>query len=477
MHRVSLPAVVFTLALGELALSSGEAGDLVTRLFAADSTRAELWPSLTPAVPSQIPAGSFRTRGLKDPTSRALGVTPHPVSAANTALSPPLWGDVNNDGLVNIIDAQQIARYSVGLSVADTASLLVRGDVTADGLVNIIDAQQIARYTVGLSAAARVGTTQTVVASVTLSAAGESAAFLTSSNFAAALTVQTGSHYLIAVVNTDATSTSLEDFTLSATFGTASAALVLPDSLAPSPRASANVMSGRGPALAPPKRAAQATAAIPLQAQNHLDVLQENREILARYGNPGAAWARSRAQAGRMAPISAAVTQTVGAVNKVYVRKALTGSCNAVDSIGARTVAVGQHVIVLADTNRTAWPQAYRPDSSFYQTFANEFDQITFPHLLTYIGNPLGYDASLSGTGKVTMTITPELNNLGGVPGGGIYAAFVTSCDFYPFVASGPNTFYSNQTEMIYSFVPSASTFSVAGWDAELRATAALENR
>ena len=123
MHRVSLPAVVFTLALGELALSSGEAGDLVTRLFAADSTRAELWPSLTPAVPSQIPAGSFRTRGLNDSPSRALGVTPHPVSAANTALSPPLWGDVNNDGLVNIIDAQQIARYSVGLSEAVSATL------------------------------------------------------------------------------------------------------------------------------------------------------------------------------------------------------------------------------------------------------------------------------------------------------------------------------------------------------------------
>jgi hypothetical protein len=60
-----------------------------------------------------------------------------------------------------------------------------------------------------------------------------------------------------------------------------------------------------------------------------------------------------------------------------------------VDSIGARTVAVGQHVIVLADTNRTTWPQAFRPDSAFYQTFADEYDQITWPHLLANIGNPL----------------------------------------------------------------------------------------
>jgi hypothetical protein len=68
------------------------------------------------------------------------------------------WGDVTKDGLVNIVDAQQIARYSVGLPVADSAATRTRGDVTADGAVNIIDAQQIARYSVALSAAARVST-------------------------------------------------------------------------------------------------------------------------------------------------------------------------------------------------------------------------------------------------------------------------------------------------------------------------------
>ena len=212
-------------------------------------------------------------------------------------------------------------------------------------------------------------------------------------------------------------------------------------------------------------------------AQNHMAILEQNRQIFARYGSPTAAWTKARAQSGRTAPVSASVTQTIGAVNKVYVKQALNGLCNAVDSIGARTVAVGQHVIVLADTNRTTWPQAYRPDSSFYQTFANEYDQVTYPTLLTYIGNPLAYDAALSGAGKVTVTITPELNNLGGIAGGGVYVAFVSGCDFYPFVASGPNTLYSNQTEMVYSFVPSASGYSVASWEAEVRATAAHESK
>jgi uncharacterized protein YjdB len=68
------------------------------------------------------------------------------------------WGDVNDDGIVNISDAQQIGRFSVGLSVVNPAALAARGDVTADGLINISDAQQVARFSVGLSASPRLGT-------------------------------------------------------------------------------------------------------------------------------------------------------------------------------------------------------------------------------------------------------------------------------------------------------------------------------
>ena len=205
-------------------------------------------------------------------------------------------------------------------------------------------------------------------------------------------------------------------------------------------------------------------------------ILEQNRQIFARLGNPTAAWARARAQGGRIAPISASVTPTIGTVNKVYVNN-FAGTCATVDSIGARTVAVGQHVIVVADTDRTRWPQAYRPDSSFYQAFANEYDQITYPHLLNYIGNPLAYDASLSGVGKVTVTLTPRLNNAPALPGGGTVAAVVWSCDFFPFVSSGPNANFSNQTEMMYSAVPAANFLNVATWEAELRATTAHENK
>lgn len=76
------------------------------------------------------------------------------------------WGDVNADNSVNVIDAQQIARASVSLSVVNPAAVAAQGDVTNDGAVNIIDAQQIARFSVGLTAAARVNAASFAVPAV-----------------------------------------------------------------------------------------------------------------------------------------------------------------------------------------------------------------------------------------------------------------------------------------------------------------------
>jgi alpha-tubulin suppressor-like RCC1 family protein len=87
-----------------------------------------------------------------------------------------VWGDVNNDNVVSIIDAQQIARFSVNLSVANAAAVASRGDVNADGTVSIIDAQQIARFSVGLSASPRINTPQftpPTIASLSLTPSGD----------------------------------------------------------------------------------------------------------------------------------------------------------------------------------------------------------------------------------------------------------------------------------------------------------------
>lgn len=73
------------------------------------------------------------------------------------------WGDASGDGALNIIDAQQLARYGLGLSVTQPEAVRQRGDVTANGTIDIIDAQQVARWSVGLSAVPRLGKSVLVV--------------------------------------------------------------------------------------------------------------------------------------------------------------------------------------------------------------------------------------------------------------------------------------------------------------------------
>jgi hypothetical protein len=147
-------------AFGTTALAGSS--PLATAYFTAGSSTGGTLLTLAPTVAgSEAGAnilGSLRVRNL--------GVCVAPTGA---------WGDANDDGTVNIIDAQQIARFSVGLSVANNTALAARGDVTADGTVNVIDAQQIARYSVALSAAARVNTalyTPPTASSVVLTPSG-----------------------------------------------------------------------------------------------------------------------------------------------------------------------------------------------------------------------------------------------------------------------------------------------------------------
>ena len=307
---------------------------------------------------------------------------------------------------------------------------------------------------------------------VSLTATGQSAAFLDSPNTTVSLAAPSGSQFLLAVVNTDGTPASREDFAI--TGSSSVLASVAPASAA---RAANSSLSAQTPRLALPASAVAATQAVASRETNHLALLESNRQLFARRGNPRAAWARVGAESGRVAPFGAAVSPSIGRVNTVYVKHSVSGSCTAVDSIGARTVAVGQHVIVLADTDLTRWPQAFRPDSSFYGTFAAEYDQITYPHILANIGDPLAGDASLSHVGKITVTITPVLNNFASPSGGGSIVAFVNGCDFFPYATTGTDADLSNQTEMFYSWVPSSSGEDVANWEKSVRATAAHETK
>jgi M6 family metalloprotease-like protein len=78
------------------------------------------------------------------------GTTNYSVRVCNAAAGSGIYGDVNGDGRVNVVDAQLVARYSVGLAVANPGRVLINGDVNAGGAANVIDAQLISRHAVGL---------------------------------------------------------------------------------------------------------------------------------------------------------------------------------------------------------------------------------------------------------------------------------------------------------------------------------------
>ena len=116
---------------------------LATAYFTAAATPGATRVSFNPTVAGSQSGANVLSRF----TTQPLDVC---VAASG------FWGDANGDNSVNIIDAQQIARHSVGLPVANETALLTQSDVNADNEVNIIDAQQIARFSVELPSAPRV---------------------------------------------------------------------------------------------------------------------------------------------------------------------------------------------------------------------------------------------------------------------------------------------------------------------------------
>jgi hypothetical protein len=492
------------LAVGTIAYAGGPSGGWLSASLSAATAPATM--TLTPATSSlvagtytaTVPITSSASGVTNNPQSVSLTLTVGPGTATHlifgTPPAPTAGGAITPAVTVSIEDALgdvvTTATTSITIALgANSAGATLSGTTTAAAVAGVATFSGLSLskagsgFTFVASAAGLTGATSsafTVAAAVSASlslSTGQSSAFLSSPNFSTTLAVQPGAQYLVAVVNTDATYVITEGFSFTGSFSASSAAASALRTAGAPARQAAQPAASQGPLFDIGAREGPSVAALSGALRSHSAVLEQDGQIYANFGNPGAAWARARSQGARQATVSASISQSVGTVSKVYVLNQLAGNCTTVDSIGARTVAVGQHVIVLADTSLAKWPQAYRPDTSFYQSFANEYDQVTWPHLLANIGNPLAYDAQLSGTGKVTVTLTPVLNNFKGPTGGGMIVAFVNSCDYYPYQASGNNADFSNQTEMFYSLVPSATGYSVAGWEAELRATAAHETK
>lgn len=58
-----------------------------------------------------------------------------------------IYGDVNGDGIVNIVDALFLAQYLAGTRTL-TPCQLIAADVDGDGIITATDSQYLANYTV-----------------------------------------------------------------------------------------------------------------------------------------------------------------------------------------------------------------------------------------------------------------------------------------------------------------------------------------
>lgn len=61
-----------------------------------------------------------------------------------------VYGDVNIDGVITVIDATDIQKYIVGLEEL-TADSKSAADVDSDGAISVMDATSIQKYIVGLN--------------------------------------------------------------------------------------------------------------------------------------------------------------------------------------------------------------------------------------------------------------------------------------------------------------------------------------
>lgn len=310
---------------------------------------------------------------------------------------------------------------------------------------------------------------------------GQSAIFSDSVPSNIKLSVASNAQYLFTVVNTANNSSTGETFVV---HGSGAPAGDMAMAAAAARARTAPIRATAGAPRRPHILSAAAQAA-------HLAMLDNDRKIYQRIrANGGFAALRARYRPTTTArataalvhslapppPVPGKINPIVGAMNRLFVRNSLAGSCGSVDTVTARTAFVSNRLIVLEDVSS---PSAGTLDTFYSTVFAPEYDAVSYPEVLANFGDPLLIDSiigdSLAHLGRVTTLLSPVLNNqLHGVAG------FVNPCDFLTngTVLSGPtpDTVRSNDTEIFYLFTPDAS-FPVADWEPFIRSVAAHESK
>jgi hypothetical protein len=266
--------------------------------------------------------------------------------------------------------------------------------------------------------------------------------------------------YVLAVLNTSVTAATFSGFELRATGGGLMANEVA--------KARTSISSAPAPATGRLATASSSIRAMLNQTvaeeQGHADYLTAQRQMVARYGSPNAAWEKTRAERAITAGGARfALARAVPSVGDTVSMKAIYSSCTVGRDVRARVVYVGSKSIILEDVLS---PRAGKMDAQ-YRSMGDEFDNVEYPLLRDNIGDPLAMNATLGGDGRVTMLFTRYVNDsLPGIQG------YATACNFYPKSMFAP----SNEDEVFYARVPSL-TEDPEAWRRAMRSTVLHESK
>ncbi len=160
-------------------------------------------------------------------------------------------------------------------------------------------------------------------------------------------------------------------------------------------------------------------------AGRHRAILDASLAFARRAGSPLAAL--------RAAPLRA-VRDSIGPYVRFKIpRVDRYDFCSSYIGITAKREYVGPHVIVYLDSSF-----ANSPYDSAAAALGPDFENDAWPTATTYFGDPLKIDSLLSGSGRVSVLLSPVLNS--------VASGFVVSCDFFP-ESMAPS---SNVGETIY---------------------------
>ncbi len=185
-------------------------------------------------------------------------------------------------------------------------------------------------------------------------------------------------------------------------------------------------------------------------ALGHLRMLDANEGVLRRLGPPRRTPLAPNVT-GAGATASATTPPRAGDVRTFRIPN-IDGNelCSDYSTITARVAYAGTRGIIWEDT---AAPLAGRMDTAWAR-LGQEFDDVMYPVLLQYFGDPLIYDPQLDDNGRFFMLFSRKVNDFTtGVEG------FVFSGDFFPRVQCQS----SDAAEMFYGRVPTDTAAGYTG--------------